>query len=178
MLADGGQAGIDIAKTEKPDAITLDILMPGMDGWSVLKQLKSDDELSNVPVIIASIVDDKKTGFALGASDYLNKPVSKEDLQASLKQFFSLKENLSALIVEDDRDSRYYLKKVLQDIDVVSTEVENGLLGLEYLSSVDVLPDFILLDLMMPEMDGFEFANEVKQNKKFKGYSNFRSDSS
>ena len=168
LLADGGQAGIDIAKTEKPDAITLDILMPGMDGWSVLKQLKSDDELSNVPVIIASIVDDKKTGFALGASDYLNKPVSKEDLQASLKQFFSLKENLSALIVEDDRDSRYYLKKVLQDINVVSTEVENGLLGLEYLSSVDVLPDFILLDLMMPEMDGFEFANEVKLNKKLK----------
>ena len=168
LLADGGQAGIDIAKAEKPDAITLDILMPGMDGWSVLKQLKSDDELSNVPVIIASIVDDKKTGFALGASDYLNKPVSKEDLQASLKQFFSLKENLSALIVEDDRDSRYYLKKILQDIDVVSTEAENGLLGLKYLSSVDVLPDFILLDLMMPEMDGFEFANEVKQDKKLK----------
>ena len=168
LLADGGQAGIDIAKTEKPDAITLDILMPGMDGWSVLKQLKSDNELSNVPVIIASIVDDKKTGFALGASDYLNKPVSKEDLQASLKQFFSLKENLSALIVEDDRDSRYYLKKVLQDIDVESTEAENGLLGLKYLSSADALPDFILLDLMMPEMDGFEFANEVKQDEKLK----------
>ena len=168
LLADSGQAGIDIAKTEKPDAITLDILMPGMDGWSVLKQLKSDDELSNVPVIIASIVDDKKTGFALGASDYLNKPVSKEDLQTSLKQFFSLKESLSALIVEDDRDSRYYLKKVLQDIDVESTEAENGLLGLNYLSSANVLPDFILLDLMMPEMDGFEFANEVKQDNKLK----------
>ena len=168
LLADGGRAGIEIAKTEKPDAITLDILMPEMDGWSVLKQLKSDKELSNVPVIIASIVDDKKTGFALGASDYLNKPVSKEDLQTSLKQFFSLKENLSALIVEDDRDSRFYLKKVLQDLDVESTEAENGLIGLKYLLSADVLPDFIILDLMMPEMDGFEFANEVKQDDKLK----------
>ncbi len=168
LLADGGQAGLDIAKTERPDAITLDILMPGMDGWSVLKQLKSDKALSNVPVIIASIVDDKKTGFALGASDYLNKPVSKEDLQTSLKQFFSLKENLSALIVEDDRDSRYYLKKVLQDLNVESTEAENGLIGLKYLSSADVLPDFIILDLMMPEMDGFEFASEVKQNEDLK----------
>ena len=168
LLADGGRAGIEIAKTEKPDAITLDILMPEMDGWSVLKQLKSDKELSKVPVIIASIVDDKKTGFALGASDYLNKPVSKEDLQTSLKQFFSLKENLSALIVEDDRDSRFYLKKVLQDLDVESTEAENGLIGLKYLLSADVLPDFIILDLMMPEMDGFEFANEVKQDDKLK----------
>ena len=79
-----------------------------------------------------------------------------------------MKENLSALIVEDDRDSRFYLKKVLQDLDVESTEAENGLIGLKYLLSADVLPDFIILDLMMPEMDGFEFANEVKQDEKLK----------
>ena len=90
---DGAQ-GIRMAREYKPDAITLDILMPEMDGWSVLRTLKADPKVSDIPVIMASILDEKNKGFSLGAADFLSKPVQKEYLMKSIKNLIGDKENL------------------------------------------------------------------------------------
>lgn len=162
ITANNGAEGIRMANEYQPSAITLDILMPEMDGWDVLKQLKGDEKLKNTPVIISSILDDKKTGFSLGASDFISKPVEKEELSRVLEKYFKSFSNQKVLIIEDDSDSRLYLKRLMLDLDLSVTEAENGKKGIDFLQSTNELPDLILLDLMMPEMDGFQFAEEIK----------------
>ena len=162
ITANNGAEGIRMAHEYQPSAITLDILMPEMDGWDVLKQLKGDEKLKNTPIIISSILDDKKTGFSLGASDFISKPVEKEELSKVLGKYFKSFTNQKVLIIEDDSDSRLYLKRLMLDLDLSVTEAENGKEGIDFLQSTNELPDLILLDLMMPEMDGFQFAEEIK----------------
>ena len=82
--AAGGEEGLRLARELRPDAITLDVMMPGMDGWAVLAALKSDPELAEIPVVMVTIVDDKNLGYALGAADYLTKPIDRERLAAVL----------------------------------------------------------------------------------------------
>ena len=162
ISAKNGADGITMAEKYMPAAITLDILMPEMDGWEVLKQLKKNKKLKDIPVIISSIIDDKKTGFSLGASDFISKPVDKDELSNVLGRFFNSFSNKKVLIIEDDSDSRLYLKRLMVDLDLTVSEAENGKKGIEFLKSCDTVPDLILLDLMMPEMDGFQFAEEIK----------------
>jgi signal transduction histidine kinase/DNA-binding response OmpR family regulator len=158
--ASGGKEGLARAREIRPDAITLDVLMPGMDGWAVLAALKDDAELSGIPVIMVSILDDRTLGYSLGAADYLNKPVDHEKLLAALRKYCPDKSRGNVLIVEDDASTRDVVRRILKKSGWRVSEAENGLIGLEHLKEAE--PDAILLDLMMPEMDGFEFLSRLR----------------
>jgi|GEM_PF-2468041 len=158
-----GEAGIAQARALKPDAITLDVLMPGLDGWSVLSRLKESPETAGIPVIIVSMVDDRKVGFSLGAVDFINKPVDRERLLSVLASHcLGAQDRPRALIVEDDESARDTLRRVLQREAWDVAEAVNGADGLEQLA--EATPDVVLLDLMMPVMDGFEFLGRMREN--------------
>lgn len=159
-----GQEGIEKAYEVEPDVIILDVLMPGMDGWMVLSKLKSIPELASIPVIITTMVDNnKELGFALGASDYLPKPIDRSRLGDILQKFKGSETDGAALLVEDDPTTREMMRKILEKDGWSVYEAENGRIGLERVGVVH--PDVILLDLMMPEVDGFEFVARLRQNE-------------
>ena len=163
IIAPNGKDGIRLARELKPDAITLDILMPEMDGWSVLRTLKADPEVSNIPVIMASILDEKNKGFSLGAADFLSKPIQKEYLMKSIRNLTGDKENLKICIIEDDESLRFTIKEILEKQNVEIIEAENGKVGMSLLQNEEIKPDLILLDLMMPIMNGFEFLKLIRE---------------
>ena len=163
IIAPNGKDGIRLARELKPDAITLDILMPEMDGWSVLRTLKADPEVSNIPVIMASILDEKNKGFSLGAADFLSKPIQKEYLMKSIRNLTGDKENLKICIIEDDESLRFTIKEILEKQNVEILEAENGKVGMNILQNEEIKPDLILLDLMMPVMNGFEFLKLIRE---------------
>jgi CheY-like chemotaxis protein len=168
-IAVNGEEGYHKAKALKPDAITLDVMMEGLDGWSVLSLLKADPELADIPVVMITIVDDKKRGFALGASAYLTKPIDRKLLVGLLKRYHRYDdsgESGRVLIIEDDADIREMLSRTLIKEGWQVRDAENGLRGLESLN--EVTPDLILLDLMMPEMDGFQFVAELQNNEEWR----------
>jgi CheY-like chemotaxis protein len=140
--------------------------MPGMDGWAVLAALKSDPKLSEIPVIMLTIVDDQNMGYSLGATEYLTKPIDRDRLAAVLKQHVGEERSRSVMIVEDDPDTREVTRRILEQDGWSVVEAENGRIGLERLASIR--PGLILLDLMMPEMDGFEFVGELRKNADWK----------
>jgi PAS domain S-box-containing protein len=162
-----GDEGLELARKLRPNAITLDVLLPNMDGWSVLSALKADPDLADIPVVVMTIVDDKNRGFALGASDYLTKPVDYKRLANLLRQYRPLQARgdgaiARVLVVEDDTPTRDMFRRILEREGWIVMEAENGQLGLEQLTAGQ--PDLILLDLMMPEMDGFQFIAALRQN--------------
>ena len=158
LQAMDGAQGIKMARQYKPDAITLDILMPEMDGWSVLRTLKADKQVSDIPVVMASIIDEKKKGFSLGAADYLSKPVERDRLIGSISKLLGGKEGKVILVVEDNEDLRFTVKEALLGAEYIVLEARNGREALNVLKNdAQEKPDLILLDLMMPEMNGFEF---------------------
>lgn len=148
-----------MARSETPDVITLDVLMPGMDGWAVLTALKDDPTLAAIPVVMLTITDERKLGFSLGASEYLTKPIDRAQLSAVLARY-RRPSGAGVLIVEDDVATRVSLRRSLETEGWTVTEAENGRVGLERLASTP--PALVLLDLMMPEMDGFEFLHELR----------------
>ncbi len=150
-----------LAKDVRPQAITLDVLMPGMDGWAVLAALKADADLANIPVILLTILDDKNLGYALGASDYLTKPVDRERLVATLKQYGRGPSPGTVLVIEDDDATRQLLRRTLERDGWTVSEAENGRVGLERVAHTR--PEVILLDLMMPELDGLAFIAELRK---------------
>ena len=160
--AASGAAGLAAARRLTPDAITLDILMPEMDGWTVLAALKADPALAEIPVIMASILDDPNMGFALGASDYLTKPVDRERLLATVRRHVPEAAPV-VLVVEDDATTRAMLRRTLEKAGCTVEEAENGRGALAVLARVR--PGLVLLDLMMPEMDGFEFLEEFRRHE-------------
>jgi signal transduction histidine kinase/CheY-like chemotaxis protein len=160
VTAHGGVEGLRRARELRPDAITLDVMMPGMDGWAVLSALKADPDIADIPVIMLTIVDDRNLGYALGASDYLTKPIDRERLVAVLRQH---RRDLPVLVVDDDGEVRQLLRRMLEPEGYTVVEAENGRVALERLD--DVRPSVILLDLMMPEMDGFEFVAEFRRHE-------------
>jgi CheY-like chemotaxis protein len=160
-LACNGQQGLELARKLKPAAITLDVMMPGMDGWAVLSALKADRELADIPVVMLTIVDDKGIGFALGAADYLTKPIDWERLISVLKKYRKDGPARQVLVVEDDSQTREMLRRALRKEGWDVAEAENGRVALERITAQ--VPSLILLDLMMPEMDGFEFMHELRQ---------------
>jgi CheY-like chemotaxis protein len=143
--------------------ITLDVMMPHLDGWSVLTALKADPATADIPVIMLTIVDDKQMGFALGAADYLTKPIDFQRLHEVLEKYRKPESDQRVLIVEDDPQTRDLLRRALEKAGWEVTEAQNGKVGLEQLQAVS--PALILLDLMMPEMDGFEFMDELRRRK-------------
>ena len=156
LTAGNGPDGLRIAHEERPDAITLDVMMPGMDGWSVLSALMADPALTDIPVIMLTIVDDKRRGYALGASDYLTKPIDRARLVGVLTKY---RRDLPVLVVDDDAGIRQLLRRILEEEGYTVVEAENGRVALECLG--ERVPGAILLDLMMPEMDGFEFLSAL-----------------
>ena len=163
MLAAGGEEGVRLARETKPDVITLDVLMPGMDGWAVLKALKSDVATASIAVVMVSMVDDKDIGYALGASDYLLKPFDRDRLAAVLRRYKGKQPVCPVLVVEDDPATRDVIRRTLEGDGWQVIEAANGRLALAAVSQT--VPDLILLDLMMPEMDGFEFVAELRRNE-------------
>lgn len=159
LEAVGGEQGLAMARSETPDVITLDVLMPGMDGWAVLTALKDDPTLAAIPVVMLTITDERKLGFSLGASEYLTKPIDRAQLSAVLARY-RRPSGAGVLIVEDDVATRVSLRRSLETEGWTVTEAENGRVGLERLASTP--PALVLLDLMMPEMDGFEFLHELR----------------
>jgi GAF domain-containing protein/CheY-like chemotaxis protein len=158
LTASNGEDGLRLARSQRPDAITLDVMMPGMDGWTVLSKLMADRELADVPVIMLTIVDDKQMGYALGASEYLTKPIDRERLIAVLTKY---RRDLPVLVVDDDAGVRLLLRRILEAEGYAVIEAENGLTALARLG--ERTPGAILLDLMMPQMDGFEFLSALHE---------------
>ena len=165
VVANNGKEGIELARKIKPNLITLDILMPEMDGWSVLRTLKADPEVSKIPVVMASILDEKNKGFSLGAADFVSKPIEKERLISSIQTLIGKSENLKICIIEDDDNLRFTIKEILEKQGNIIIDASNGKDALSKLNKDNTLPDIILLDLMMPVMNGFEFLNQIKNTK-------------
>jgi PAS domain S-box-containing protein len=161
-LAAGGEQGLELARASRPDLITLDVMMPGLDGWSVLASLKADPVLADIPVVMLTIVDDKNLGYALGATDYLTKPVDRERLVAALRRHLPGRNGRPVLVAEDDEPTRAMFRRALEKEGWQVVEAENGRAALERLAERP--PALVLLDLMMPEMDGFEFLARLRQD--------------
>lgn len=160
-LAASGDEGLHLARELHPAAITLDVMMPGMDGWAVLSALKADPALADIPVIMLTIVDNKNIGFALGASDYITKPIERERLVRVLNKYRCEEPPCVILVVEDEATIREMMRRMLEKEGWMVAEAENGRVGLEQV--VAQQPQLILLDLMMPEMDGFEFVARLRK---------------
>jgi GAF domain-containing protein/CheY-like chemotaxis protein len=166
VAAADGKEGLRLAKELRPDAITLDVLMPGMDGWAVLAALKADRALADIPVIMITIADEKHVGYALGVAEYLTKPIDWKRLTATLRKYQRADSSHRVLIVEDDTRTRTMLRKRLEKQGWPVIEAENGRVALEGLA--ESAPDVILLDLMMPEMDGFQFVDSVRTDERWR----------
>jgi PAS domain S-box-containing protein len=156
-----GKSGIEMARSLQPQVITLDVMMPGMDGWAVLSVLKADPVTAHIPVIMLTIVDDKQIGFALGAADYFTKPIDWARLNATLQKYRKATNGQTVLIVEDEAETREMLRRALRKAERQVLEAENGRVALQKLNGT--VPGLILLDLMMPEMDEFEFMQELRK---------------
>jgi GAF domain-containing protein/DNA-binding response OmpR family regulator/anti-sigma regulatory factor (Ser/Thr protein kinase) len=163
-VASSGEEGLRLAKELRPDAITLDVIMPGLDGWAVLSTLQADADLAEIPVIMLTLVDDRSLGYTLGATEYLTKPLDRERLLAALRKH---RQDLPVLVVDDDPAVRELLHRLLEGNGYRVVEAENGRVALERLR--DGAPGLIVLDLMMPEMDGFEFMEEIRRQESWSG---------
>jgi adenylate cyclase len=154
VTASGGLEGLKLAKQVKPTVITLDVMMPDLDGWSVLAALREDSELADVPVIMVSTLDEQRRGAALGAAGYLTKPIDRERLRGLLDRFWAPAQPTRVLVVEDDPYQRERMRGWIESRHAIVQQAANGKEALERLQ--ESKPDLILLDLMMPEMDGFQ----------------------
>ncbi|MDM8566516.1 response regulator, partial [Candidatus Halobeggiatoa sp. HSG11] len=161
--AASGPEGLKLAKKLRPDAITLDVMMPGMDGWEVLSELKADSTLSHIPVIMLTMTDDQDIGYSLGAAEYLTKPISRTQLIEVLRKYHTEDDNRTVMVVEDDNTTREMMVRMLHKGGWKVIEAENGEVALRRLEQA--IPNLILLDLMMPQVDGFEFIIQLRQHK-------------
>jgi signal transduction histidine kinase/CheY-like chemotaxis protein len=163
LHAAGGREGLRIAKQTRPDVITLDIIMPDLDGWSVLKTLKDDLELRDIPVVLVTIMRDRDMGFALGAADYITKPLDREMLLAAVNRHARSAEGAQVLVVDDDWKTRDMLHRTLVKEGWAVAEASNGREAIRLLERSR--PVVVLLDLMMPEMDGFELLERMRRDE-------------
>jgi CheY-like chemotaxis protein len=164
VTADGGRHGIKKAKELQPAVITLDVMMPELDGWAVLAALKTDEQTSSIPVIMVTITDNKERGQFLGAEEFLSKPVDWKRLAAVLARYTGNKRDRSIMIVEDEASTREILRRSLERDGWSVVEAEHGAQALDLLKHEE--PAAIILDLMMPVLDGFEFIEQYSQQAK------------
>jgi len=163
VAAANGTDGIRLARQEKPAVICLDVVMPGLDGYDVLKVLKSDSELAEIPVVMVTMMDDRETGLTIGASDYLMKPISKDSLLRALGNVSVDEERGRVLIVDDSEVHRRVVRRMLDGEGWTVAEAANGREALEQMRQR--LPHLVLLDLMMPEVDGFQVLHELQTDR-------------
>jgi signal transduction histidine kinase/DNA-binding response OmpR family regulator/HAMP domain-containing protein len=163
VCASNGREGLVLASSLRPVAITLDIVMPGTDGWAVLTALKADAALADIPVVIVTMTDDRKMGYALGAADYVSKPVDPARLTTILRRYAAESAPAPVLIVEDDDAMRESTRRLLRRQGWEVHVATNGREALERIA--EQTPSVILLDLVMPEMDGFDFIGALRTSK-------------
>lgn len=161
MLAGDGESGIRLAKDLVPGAILLDIMLPDISGWDVLSEIKKESSLADTLVIMVSALDEKNKGFALGATDYMVKPINKSILMNMINKYKRDEQPNKVLVVDDDEDVRLYLRKILEKDHWIVEEAENGKIALDKVGQDK--PGVVLLDLMMPVMDGFEFLEKLRK---------------
>ena len=168
VLASNGVEALSLARQHRPQAITLDVLMPQMDGWRALKELKADAALRDIPVIMVTVLNERGMAIPLGAADFMTKPVDRQRLTALLREHCPVSSDASILVVEDDLPTREALCRMLTGMGYAAPAAVNGRTALDWLDSHPA-PSLILLDLMMPEMDGFEFLQELRTRPVFAG---------
>ena len=168
VMAESGAEVVQKARQLLPDAITLDVLMPGGNGFETLVALQKTPETANIPIIIVSIVDQKQVGFALGAADYLVKPIRKPVLLETIRKHVPLQtdDDAAILLVDDDPKTLELLEQTLRSAGYETQSVQSGARALEVLSSK--LVSAVLLDLLMPGMDGFEVIRHVREQETLK----------
>src|SRR6516165_5992427 len=162
ITAAGGREGLKRAKEYHPIAITLDVMMPDIDGWTVLAALRGDPELADIPTVMATIVDERRHGMTLGAVGYLTKPIDREKLVDLISKYRAPSGPTRVLVVEDDAMQRERIRSWLEPQRWLLVEAENGRLALDRLR--ECIADVIILDLMMPEMDGFQLVAEMQKH--------------
>jgi CheY-like chemotaxis protein len=161
-LTDSSKA-VDEARRLLPFAITLDVLMPNRDGWDVLADLKKTPEISNTPIVLCSIIHDKSKGFSLGAADYLVKPITEGELLGALERVRRNTAVRRVLVVDDEPDAANLLRRLLEAEPNYEVLVAPG--GAEALAAVQTdKPDLMILDLMMPDIDGFAVLDNIKSS--------------
>jgi CheY-like chemotaxis protein len=165
VCAASGEEGLRLAKEVKPIAITLDIIMPGMDGWTVLSALKAEPETASIPVVIITIDENRELGFTLGASDYMVKPISRVQLFDTLRKYRHGRATGRVLVVEDEKPTRDLMVRFIRKEGWDVVEAGNGREALDQIA--ERKPDLIFLDLMMPVMDGFEFIREMRAKREY-----------
>ena len=159
---------LERVKQLRPFAVTLDVMMPGIDGWKVLDTLKGDPDTRNIPVIVCSIIEDLEKGFNLGASDYLVKPILEDDLVNALDRLNSDGSIREVLVIDDNTDDLRLIKKILNDDGRYKAILaEGGRQGWEIISS-GIPPHAIVLDLFMPELNGFQILERMQADKKLR----------
>ena len=163
--ADDGEAALASAREYRPDIITLDVLMPRLDGWAVLAALKSDDELRDIPVIIVTVLADRGIALSLGAAEFMTKPVDRARLAAVIRE--NVQGGGTVLAIDDDPESRQLVARHLDKLGWAVAEATDGSNALAWLSR-NPPPALILLDLMMPGMDGFAFLDAIAEREEWR----------
>ncbi|WP_320008656.1 response regulator [Maridesulfovibrio sp.] len=157
--ADNGSRALELAASNSLVGITLDIFMPGMDGWETLNLLKNNLNTMDIPVVIVSISDDATTGYVLGAASHLTKPIDKQQLLFEINNLKKQAPVKSVLIVDDNENDRAIISTILEESGYSTVEADSGRSGVD--KAVSLLPDAMTLDLIMPGMDGFQVLEEI-----------------
>jgi adenylate cyclase len=165
IQAANGDEALSLARTMRPDAITLDVLMPKADGWQVLSALKADADLRDIPVIIVTVLSDRGIGLSMGAVDVLTKPVDRARLTALINSL--VRRDSPVLVVEDDDSARGVIRLTIEKMGLAVAEAADGRQALAWLSDHSA-PAMILLDLMMPEIDGFEVLDALAAHEEWR----------
>jgi CheY-like chemotaxis protein len=160
VTASSGLEALALASRIKPVAITLDVMLPDMSGWLVLSTLKSQPETAPIPVVMVSMLDEREKGLALGASEYITKPLERVKLIAMLQQVRAGRAGGLALVIDDDAEARETLQRSIEKEGWRVSQAGNGREGLQKVA--EAVPDLIILDLEMPEMDGFELLRHLR----------------
>ncbi len=163
ITAGSGKEGLQLARQRQPDVICLDLLMPNMDGWEVLRLLKSEKETVAIPVIITSVSRDKETGWALGAVGYVSKPVDSDFLLEEIRRVCGKQPDRRLLVVEDDIGVQEFLKDLLEEKGFMVETAGNGREALEKVALSP--PHLMVLDLLMPDVDGFTVLDQLRQKQ-------------
>jgi signal transduction histidine kinase/CheY-like chemotaxis protein len=163
-LAKDGEQALEKAKRLQPVAITLDVLLPRLDGWDVLTQLKQDNKTAHIPVVVVSVLDERSRGRALGAADYFVKPVNRDALIARLQRYTFTSQvkqrEVKVLLVDDDPEALDVMANMLEPLDFTIIRAESGEEGIRL--ARQRTPDLVILDLLMPGLSGFEVVKVLK----------------
>jgi hypothetical protein len=164
VVAETGEQGLELARAIRPAVITLDVMMKGLDGWTVLETLKGEPELAETPVVMVTMLEDRDLGYALGAAEYLTKPVDRDELIAVVERL-AVEPSGPILVVDDDPEARSMIRRQLDDTGRAVIEAADGREALE--RARERAPSAVILDLMMPVMDGFEFIRDFRADPAF-----------